>query len=155
MTFLWILRCIYPFTPWFIFNENKELKPWILDSTQTRGGHGTEPENVPYSLLLILQKTDICRHALRAIADSKIRHVYIAGRRGPLQAAFTIKELRELTKLPGVRADVLPEHVKGININGKVIIIYCCSSSLPPPGLYLLPPLPWDSDSIIVVMLVR
>lgn len=31
---------------------------------------------------------------------SKIRQVYLVGRRGPLQAAFTIKELREMLKLP-------------------------------------------------------
>ena len=44
------------------------------------------------------------------------------GRRGPLQAAFTIKEFRELTKLPDVAGEVLPEHVQGINIQGEVII---------------------------------
>ena len=43
------------------------------------------------------------------------------GRRGPLQAAFTIKEFRELTKLPDVAGEVLPEHVQGINIQGEVI----------------------------------
>ena len=45
------------------------------------------------------------------------------GRRGPLQAAFTIKEFRELTKLPDVAGEVLPEHVKGINIQGEGITV--------------------------------
>ena len=43
------------------------------------------------------------------------------GRRGPLLAAFTIKEFRELTKLPDVVGEVLPEHVQGINIQGEEI----------------------------------
>lgn len=41
------------------------------------------------------------------------------GRRGPLQAAFTIKEFRELTKLPGVGSDVLVEDIQGIDVAGK------------------------------------
>lgn len=48
----------------------------------------------------MLQTTDITQHALEALMSSKIREVYLVGRRGPLQAAFTIKELREILKLP-------------------------------------------------------
>jgi len=55
------------------------------------------------TIVCIVQGTDICQHALDAIAESKIRRVQIVGRRGPLQVAFTIKELREMTKLPGCR----------------------------------------------------
>ncbi|KNC80953.1 hypothetical protein SARC_06702 [Sphaeroforma arctica JP610] len=47
-----------------------------------------------------LAKTDVCTHAVRALEKSSIRKVHIVGRRGPMQAAFTIKELREMTKLP-------------------------------------------------------
>ncbi|KAI6649341.1 hypothetical protein LOD99_11707 [Oopsacas minuta] len=46
-----------------------------------------------------LEKTDICNHALLALRESKIQRVVLVGRRGPLQVAFTIKELRELLKL--------------------------------------------------------
>ncbi|XP_077298647.1 NADPH:adrenodoxin oxidoreductase, mitochondrial isoform X2 [Arctopsyche grandis] len=48
----------------------------------------------------ILKKTDITENALAVLSDSKIKNVHLIGRRGPLQAAFTIKELRELIKLP-------------------------------------------------------
>ena len=48
-----------------------------------------------------MQGTDICTHALDVLAQSKIRRVVMIGRRGPLQVAFTIKELREMTRLPG------------------------------------------------------
>ena len=47
------------------------------------------------------QKTDIAHHALEKLSQSKIRNVKIIGRRGPLQVAFTIKEFREMTRLPG------------------------------------------------------
>lgn len=49
-----------------------------------------------------LRKTDITEHALEALSRSKIRNVHLVGRRGPLQAAFTIKELREMLKLENV-----------------------------------------------------
>lgn len=46
-----------------------------------------------------LAKTDITAHALEQLSKSKIKKVWMIGRRGPLQAAFTIAELREMTKL--------------------------------------------------------
>lgn len=46
-----------------------------------------------------LRKTDITQHALDTLAESKIKELYLVGRRGPLQVAFTIKELREQLKL--------------------------------------------------------
>lgn len=45
------------------------------------------------------QSTDITAHSLEQLSKSKIKRVWLAGRRGPLQAAFTIAELRELLKL--------------------------------------------------------
>lgn len=50
-----------------------------------------------------LRKTDITEYALEALSKSRIKHVHVVGRRGPLQAAFTAKELREQLKLPGVQ----------------------------------------------------
>ena len=46
-----------------------------------------------------LYPTDIADHALRKLEQSKIRTVYICGRRGPEHAAFTAPELRDLLKL--------------------------------------------------------
>ncbi|GAV92444.1 hypothetical protein CFOL_v3_35823, partial [Cephalotus follicularis] len=43
-----------------------------------------------------LAKTDIASHALAALEESSIRKVYLVGRRGPVQAACTAKELREV-----------------------------------------------------------
>ncbi|PHH58682.1 hypothetical protein CDD81_4874 [Ophiocordyceps australis] len=50
----------------------------------------------------VLRRTDIAENALARLAQSRVRRVHVIGRRGPMQAAFTIKELRELMKLPGV-----------------------------------------------------
>lgn len=52
-----------------------------------------------------LRKTDMADYALEALSTSRVKRVRIAGRRGPMQAAFTIKEIRELMNLPGVSAD--------------------------------------------------
>lgn len=49
-----------------------------------------------------LKETDVSEHALEALSRSKIRDVKVIGRRGPMQAPYTIKELRELMNLPGV-----------------------------------------------------
>nr|XP_009779226.1 PREDICTED: NADPH:adrenodoxin oxidoreductase, mitochondrial isoform X3 [Nicotiana sylvestris] len=43
-----------------------------------------------------LATTDIASHALAALEESSIRKVYLVGRRGAAQAAFTAKELREV-----------------------------------------------------------
>ncbi|KAI3464065.1 hypothetical protein Pfo_020728 [Paulownia fortunei] len=43
-----------------------------------------------------LARTDIASHALAALEESSIRKVYLVGRRGPVQAACTAKELREV-----------------------------------------------------------
>ena len=48
-----------------------------------------------------LAKYDIPMPVLDVLRSSAVRHVSIIGRRGPLQAAFTTKELRELTTLDG------------------------------------------------------
>jgi len=50
----------------------------------------------------LLAATDIAEHALEALARRRIRDIHVLGRRGPAQAAFTNKELKELGELPDV-----------------------------------------------------
>jgi ferredoxin--NADP+ reductase len=56
-----------------------------------------------------LARTDIAEDALEALAQSQVKEVYLLGRRGPAQAAFTNPEIKELGELPNadlvVRAD--------------------------------------------------
>ncbi|XP_011299351.1 NADPH:adrenodoxin oxidoreductase, mitochondrial [Fopius arisanus] len=61
-----------------------------------------------------LKKTDITCHALDHLSVSKIRRVWMVGRRGPLQAAFTIAELREMTKLKNCSTIWRPEDFTGV-----------------------------------------
>jgi ferredoxin/flavodoxin---NADP+ reductase len=49
-----------------------------------------------------LARTDISQPVLDALLASNVREVHVIGRRGPAQAKFTTKELRELGELTGV-----------------------------------------------------
>jgi ferredoxin--NADP+ reductase len=49
-----------------------------------------------------LSSTDVPQPVLEALMASKVREVHMIGRRGPAQAKFTTKELRELGELAGV-----------------------------------------------------
>ncbi len=49
-----------------------------------------------------LRETDVSQPVLDVLLASKVREVHMIGRRGPAQAKFTTKELRELGELPGV-----------------------------------------------------
>ncbi|MFF8831468.1 FAD-dependent oxidoreductase [Streptomyces sp. NPDC015131] len=55
-----------------------------------------------------LHGTDVPEAALGALAASRVREVHMVGRRGPSQARFTTKELRELGAMPGARVEVDP-----------------------------------------------
>ena len=52
-----------------------------------------------------LKATDIAAHALEALAASRVKDIYMIGRRGPVQGAFTNPELKELGELAG--ADIV------------------------------------------------
>ncbi|MDM8519167.1 FAD-dependent oxidoreductase [Anaerolineales bacterium HSG6] len=59
-----------------------------------------------------LVETDIAEHALEALKNSKVKNVYVIGRRGPAQAAFTNTEVRELGELVATDALVVPEEAE-------------------------------------------
>ena len=59
-----------------------------------------------------LAHTDIAAHALQALADSGIRNIYVVGRRGPAQAKFTSKELKEFGELAICDPVIDPEELK-------------------------------------------
>ncbi|MDN0196502.1 FAD-dependent oxidoreductase [Streptomyces sp. S.PNR 29] len=55
-----------------------------------------------------LSPTDMPQAALTALAASHVRNIHMVGRRGPSQARFTTKELRELGALPDTDVAVDP-----------------------------------------------
>ena len=56
-----------------------------------------------------LAKTDIADYALEALRESNIKEVYMLGRRGPAQAAFTTPEVKELGELEDAEVWVPPD----------------------------------------------
>jgi len=56
-----------------------------------------------------LSNTDIADYALGKLSKSKIKEIYMIGRRGPAQAAFTNPELKELANLSDARLITLKE----------------------------------------------
>uniref|UniRef100_A0A3P9HFF7 NADPH:adrenodoxin oxidoreductase, mitochondrial n=1 Tax=Oryzias latipes TaxID=8090 RepID=A0A3P9HFF7_ORYLA len=95
----------------------RELDPDLSCDTAVVLGQGNVALDVARILLSpldILKKTDITQPALEALAASRVRSVWIVGRRGPLQVACTIKELREMVTLPGTRPEMTPSDFEGV-----------------------------------------
>ena len=59
-----------------------------------------------------LTKTDIARHALDQLGESKIREIYLIARRGPMQSAFTSAGTKSLHELTGAVAVVDPSELR-------------------------------------------
>jgi ferredoxin--NADP+ reductase len=74
-------------------------------------GHGNVALDVARILVKTadeLRHTDIARHALDALAESRIREVHIVGRGGIERAKFSTKELREFGELADCDAALEP-----------------------------------------------
>ncbi|KAJ8985731.1 hypothetical protein NQ317_014382 [Molorchus minor] len=98
--------------PW-----DSNLKIDLSGDTVAIFGQGNVAIDVARILLTpvdLLKSTDITQHALEALTDSNIKKVYLIGRRGPLQAAFTIKELREMLKLQSCKTIWKPQDFSGV-----------------------------------------
>ena len=101
---------VYPartFVGWYNgLPAHADLIPKLDCNTAVIVGQGNVALDVARMLLAplkLLQHTDISAHALEALSKSKIKNVHIIGRRSPLEVSFTIKELRELTRLDGIK----------------------------------------------------
>jgi len=71
-----------------------------------------------------LAQTDIADYALEALRHSKIKEIYLLGRRGPAQAAFTNPEIRELTELAGADLVVRPEELELDEVNREFLALH-------------------------------
>ncbi len=59
-----------------------------------------------------LRKTDIAEHAIEALSRSRIKHIHVIGRRGPVQTSFAPQELRETLGIPGCDVFVASEQLQ-------------------------------------------
>jgi adrenodoxin-NADP+ reductase len=95
--------------------EYHDLQPNLkAGDTAVVVGQGNVALDVARALLTPidqLRHTDMTEYALQTLSESQIRHVHVVGRRGPLQAAFTIKEARELLQLPDVNFTPIPSEL--------------------------------------------
>ncbi|KAK4157249.1 hypothetical protein C8A00DRAFT_40345 [Chaetomidium leptoderma] len=88
----------------------------------------------------VLRKSDIAEHAIETLSKSKVKRVHIVGRRGPMQAAFTIKEARELMRLPSVASHsidttLIPPDLKSLpRAPRRLMDILLKGSPTPPPS---------------------
>jgi ferredoxin--NADP+ reductase len=76
-----------------------------------------------------LAKTDIADYALAALQHSKIKEIYLLGRRGPAQAAFTNPEIRELTELAGADLVVRAEELALDEVNREFLTLHAAEQT--------------------------
>jgi ferredoxin--NADP+ reductase len=104
------------FVAWY--NGHPDYRDLTFDLSQERAavvGVGNVAADVARILSRTpeeLAATDIADYALEALSASRIREVYVLGRRGPAQAAFTNPEVRELGELAGADVTARPEEVE-------------------------------------------
>jgi NADPH-dependent glutamate synthase beta subunit-like oxidoreductase len=99
------------------YNGHPDFQNINFDLSQSSAviiGHG----NVAIDICRILtksidelKKSDITEQALELLSRSKIQRVHLVGRRGPVQAKFTTKELHELGKLENCHVTVDPKNM--------------------------------------------
>ena len=95
--------------------DYRELEFDLSQDTAVIIGQG----NVAADVSIILSKTvdelkhtDIAQHALDVLAESKLKEIHVIGRRGPAQAKFTPKELREFGELSDCNPIILEEDLQ-------------------------------------------
>ncbi|KAI8374825.1 hypothetical protein BD560DRAFT_453957 [Blakeslea trispora] len=96
------------FVGWYNGHPDFKQLQLPLDDTDTAVvvGQGNVALDIARVLLTpvdVLRKTDMTEYALEALSKSKIKHVHVVGRRGPVQVSFTSKELREQMSIPDVQ----------------------------------------------------
>jgi ferredoxin--NADP+ reductase len=104
------------FVAWY--NGHPDYRDLTFDLSQERAavvGVGNVAVDVARILCRTpeeLATTDIADYALEALRASRIREVYLLGRRGPAQAAFTNPEVKELGELAGADVMALADEVE-------------------------------------------
>ena len=103
------------FVNWYCGHPDSAAEAFTLDAESVAVvGVGNVAVDVARILVrdpATLRSTDIPQPVLEALMASKVREVHMIGRRGPAQAKFTTKELRELGELADVDIEVRPGEI--------------------------------------------
>jgi ferredoxin--NADP+ reductase len=100
------------FVGWY--NGHPDFRDRLFDLSHERAviiGQGNVAADVARILAKSpaeLEHTDIAEHALKALRTSRISEIHVIGRRGPAQAKFTSKELKEFGELEACDAALDP-----------------------------------------------
>jgi ferredoxin/flavodoxin---NADP+ reductase len=98
------------FVNWYCGHPDMDMDAFTLDAESVAvigvGNVAVDVARILARDVEELAETDVPEPVLAALRASKVREVHMIGRRGPAQAKFTTKELRELGELPGVRVCV-------------------------------------------------
>ncbi|KAL8825880.1 MAG: hypothetical protein Q9170_007620 [Blastenia crenularia] len=146
--------------------EFSHLAPQLdVSDTAVIIGQGNVALDVARTLLKdvdTLRHTDMSEQALATLSKSKVKRVHVVGRRGPMQVSFTIKEVRELMKLPSVAFEpidgsLLPPDISSLPRTAKRLTkLLIDGSSLPLAGAskswalnFLLSPVEFMSSSSV------
>lgn len=112
------------FVGWYNSHPDfKDLDPDLRVALVSVIGNG----NVAVDVARILAKTaeemassDLAQHAAEEIHSSSIKDIHILGRRGPLEAAFTPKELGELNALENCVALIDGDQLPAEDMDGEL-----------------------------------
>lgn len=103
------------FVAWYCGHPDSEVDRFTLDARQAvvvgMGNVAVDVARVLAKSAEELRVTDMPDHVLEVLDTSTITDIYMVGRRGPAQAKFTTKELRELGELANADVVVDPEEL--------------------------------------------
>jgi ferredoxin--NADP+ reductase len=107
------------FVNWYCGHPDLDASAFTLDAESVAvigvGNVAVDVARILARDVTELESTDVPEPVLAALRASKVREVHMIGRRGPAQAKFTTKELRELGDLPGVSVSAEPSE---LDLNG-------------------------------------
>lgn len=122
------------FVGWYNAHPHfEQISPDLSGARAVVIGNGNVALDVARILLTdpdVLARTDIADHALESLRPRGIQEVVIVGRRGPLQAAFTTLELRELADLDGVDVVIDPAELDGITDEDAAAVGKVCKQNI-------------------------
>lgn len=98
------------FVAWYNGQPSYQSKAFNLAGTSAiiigQGNVAVDVTRILAKPISELQKTDITQNAINHLKNSNITDIYMIGRRGPAQSAFTVLELKELGHIEGVNVKI-------------------------------------------------